>query len=162
MRRIALVLALVSSDVAHAQSDEERVERVVAEALVVAQVCFLEAGWREADCRAMASVARKRAAIDGRHWLVMLRDYSALDVKWKARPRAVRQFVWGDVAGHSQRWNDRWARLRALALRIVQRDYDDPCPSAMHWGGTMDPPRRGMIRARCARPTANTFYAVSR
>jgi hypothetical protein len=124
-----------------------------------ARVCYLEAGWRESDCIALLYVAQKRAERVGRPWLDVLHDYSALSAK-NGRAREVRAFPWGDIAGKPTAFNRRWQRLRALVVEVASGQHKDPCPRAEHWGGTMDRPRGNMIKARCAAPTANTFYAV--
>lgn len=124
-----------------------------------ARVCYLEATWRESDCIALLYVAQKRAARVGRPWLDVLSDYSTVHAK-NARAVEVRSFPWADIAGKSDVFNRRWARLRALVVEFDSGQHIDPCPRAEHWGGKMDRPRGNMIKARCAASTVNTFYAV--
>lgn len=96
----------------------------------------------------------------GTTWLHALRSYSVLEHVHTVRAVEVRAFPWGDVPGQGAAFNARWAALRAFVERVVAGDVADPCPRAVHWGGRMDVPRGKMIPARCAAPTANTFYAV--
>jgi len=144
----ALVLGLCVSHT-HAQTENRL--------LVVAQVCFLESGWSEADCAAEVDVARVRAKRVGGSWLTVLRQYSALD-KGSARSKKVRLYPWGDVPGMTPKWQARWRTLRELVVRIDAGEVPTPCHGAEDWGGTMDVPRARMIAVKCTSKTANTFY----
>lgn len=149
-----LVGTLVGSALtAHAQEPDAR--------LTAARVCYLEASFRETDCVALLWVASKRAKQAGCELEEMLLAYSAIDAN-TARAREVRTYGWGDVPGMPARWNARWLKLRELVTDVLAGEYKDPCPRAMHWGGKMDSAKPGMVPARCAAATANTFYAVRR
>lgn len=75
----------------------------------------------------------------------------------------------GDAQTRPKSWPSKysWKRHRKLWRRVLERadawargELADPCPQAVHWGGTMDKPR-GRMRAVCARlPTANDLYSV--
>lgn len=73
----------------------------------------------------------------------------------------MRAFPDGDVPGQSASFNRQWAALRAFVAQVFAGHVKDPCPSAMYFGGTMDPQRGAMVPARCSAPTANGFYAVA-
>lgn len=160
MLRVALAVALLVPGVARAQRPL---------AIEVARVCYLEATFRESDCVAMWHVARKRAAlarqlplgadVDAEVIVATLDRYSAIGAS-NERARTVRVFPDADVDGMGAVWNMRWARLRELAREVVAGEHADPCPAAIHWGGTIDPPRGSMVPARCMGDTANVFYAV--
>jgi hypothetical protein len=164
-----LVAAAMFTFVLHAhvaQAESESGEL----ALQVARICYLEATFREADCIMIWHVARKRAAADSSMQLeqvttaqvvAMLSDYSAIRAR-NPRAEEVRGYLDATVASKGKRWNAQWATLRTLARELCDGRHPDPCPAARHWGGTMDPPRGGMVPARCAAATANTFYAVRR
>jgi hypothetical protein len=129
--------------------------------LWAARACYLEATWRESDCVALLYVTRKRARRAERPWLDMLHDYSAIDAK-TPRAEETRAFPWGDIPNKSARFNRRWQRLRNLVVEFAQGRHPNPCPHAVHWGGTMDHAKGRMVRARCAVPTVNTFYVLKK
>jgi hypothetical protein len=124
-----------------------------------ARTCYLEASFNEPDCLALLWVARKKAARVERPWIEVLRDYSSIRVD-TPRSKEISEFPWGDVPGKSDRFNERWQQLRELVTEFEQGVHADPCPSAEHWGGSMDAPQGRMIKARCAMSTRNTFYAI--
>ena len=124
-----------------------------------ARACYLEASFSESDCVALLWVARKRAERSHREWIDLLLEYSTV-MAHNDRAELVRSFPWGDVPGRSAVWNRDWKRLRELVVEVASGQHEDPCPRAQHWGGSMDSPHGRMIPARCARATANTFYAV--
>ena len=166
MRRLAVVA--VGIVLSHASDVDAQPAAELA--LDVARVCYLEASFREADCITIFHVARKRAAAERGIGLetvtvvevvAMLVNYSAINAR-NPRAEEVREYANEDVASKGRKWNTRWARLRTLSFELCEGRHPDPCPAARHWGGTMDPPRGGMIPARCAAATANTFYAVRR
>lgn len=129
--------------------------------LWAARTCYVEASFRSDDCVALLWVMHKRAKRAGRPWLDMLRDYSAINADTK-RANEARAFPWGDVPAKPDSFNRQWGKLRDLVAEFAEGKLADPCPRAYHWGGTMDPARGRMVRARCAVTTANTFYAVTR
>ena len=104
-----------------------------------------------------APVAAARAGL-----MAMLERYSAIGAN-NPRAREVRTYPWGDVPGKSARFNERWAELHELVTEVLAGEHKDPCPRALHWGGPgIDEPRGRMVPAKCAAPTANTFYALGR
>jgi hypothetical protein len=129
--------------------------------LQIAQTCFVEAGFRHADCTAIVFVVLRRAARARSTFTEMLWAYSALDAD-TARAAEVRAYPWGNVPGKLDGWNRHWAKLRAHVTRIAAGEVRDPCPGASHWGGRMDRPRGRMVPVRCSSRTENRFYRVMR
>lgn len=105
-------------------------------------------------------VALKRAR--GWDWIGMLRRYSVLERSQTPRAREVRSMPWGDVAGAGRGFNARWRAVRQLVEDFAAARVPDPCPRAQHWGGRGDSPKPGMVPAKCAAETENTFYAMAR
>lgn len=131
------------------------------DSLALSRACYIESGWRESDCAALAHVIARRAERAGATFGQMLLAYSALDAD---NPRAaeVRGYPWGDIDGKPAAFNRRWAKLRAYVTRVAAGDVRDPCGGrATHWGGTTDMPRGRMVPVHCATPTVNTFYRVA-
>jgi hypothetical protein len=54
---------------------------------------------------------------------------------------------------------ERWREVRDRVERFARGTLLDPCPRAIHWGGTMDPDH-GWRRVRCYEPTHNRFYRL--
>jgi hypothetical protein len=152
---LASSLTLLAAPAARAQAPDQDEDLLWA-----ARICYLEASWRESDCTALLWVARKRARRAGHSWFNVLRRYSAIRAH-TARAQDVREYPWGDVPGKPDSFNRRWERLRNLVVEFNEGKHADPCPRAVHWGGSMDHPHGRMIPARCAVLTANTFYALS-
>lgn len=131
-------------------------------ALLVAQVCFLEATWRRTDCAAIVGVARVRAARQGIEWTAALRSHSALDGP-SPRSRLVRSYTLDQGSQPSARWLEHVA----FAGNVAAGRVPTPCPGASLWGSPYlqaDIMRiqRCMSRgtcaiARCSEPTANMF-----
>jgi hypothetical protein len=64
---------------------------------------------------------------------VALYERGALRAR-NAHARLARALVWGDHAGWGEPDNRRWARLRAIALRLLAGDIPNPHPRARHFG----------------------------
>lgn len=140
--------------------------------LWVARACWIEAEFRANDCIATTWIAKKRAPLLKVSWPEAMKKYSAI---MKKNPRAAkaRKFPWGNISGMSVAFNERWQALRELVTQIARDEHEDPCPIAKHWGGTIDPMKIGMFKAKCVvsnpnvekldiEPLANTFYGVRR
>jgi hypothetical protein len=133
-------------------------------AVLAAQVCWVEAGWRLADCAAITRVLVRRAERAG--WSVerMARAYSAIE-RDHARAAFARQLP----AGLTARELERWSLLRAVAEGALDGRISSPCRGALHWGGPKLAPdvrRAGRAvregrwkRVRCSVEVANAFYA---
>jgi len=152
-------------------------------ALLSARVCYLEASFRRDDCAALLNVARKRAGVrerfssssswarqNGSKFDRLLNRYSALAAP-TARARFIRAFPWGDVLTQPNAFNARWAELRSFVSRVLSGAQRDPCPHATQWGARygLDKERADRaitaglwLPARCAKSTANAFYAERR
>lgn len=140
----------------------ERKEAAHANALVtlhLARICKLEAEARLTDCTALYHIGRKRFGDD---WLAGLLRYSKLYQRTTPRARRIATAPAGPIPGASKRENARWAKLRQHAAELVAGEHPDPCPRAIHWGGTMDVPRAGTVPATCAAQgqTANVLYRL--
>lgn len=129
---------------------------------VLARTLVAEADWHGADYAPIAYVLERRHRLwtragntgDLGHFAQM---YSAL---WRAdsyRASTIRLLPWSAWAGP---WGGaRWDRVRAWVHSWARGEVRDPCPKAMHWGGTMDTPRLGWFPVDCGR-TRNIFYTV--
>jgi hypothetical protein len=75
------------------------------------------------------------------------------------RARAVQALRWGQdpSRGFYGRHARRWDRIQRLVEKFGAGKLRDPCPSALHWGGTTDTARPGWIIVQCG-ATRNTFY----
>lgn len=135
----------------------------------LARVCFLESGFSEVDCAAIAYVTARRAERAGTPFAEMLTAYSAID-SGTARADEIAMYPDADVTGKPASFNRRWAALRAYAERIVNGEIADPC-GATHWGSRVlsndvaraeRAVREGRwVPARCSK-TKNAFYAEVR
>lgn len=146
--------------------------------LHLAQVVVGEADWRKADHIAIAWVLAKRWVMFQRSekydpatqdfsWFIM--NYSSTMKISKERARRIRQLPWADPARpHSDnvnldRYTRNWAKVRDTVTQWSNGQYPDPCPKALHWGGTMDNPdkirRPGVVwePVSCG-PTRNIYY----
>lgn len=66
----------------------------------------------------------------------------------------MRSLPWGELSG---RHGESWRRVRELVQAWGKGELEDPCPEALHWGGTTDRPRRYWKAIECG-ITKNTFY----
>ncbi len=158
LRAVAIVLALrapVSADECPIPSSEWN----EATQLTLAQVMVGEADWHEPDHIAIAYVLarrwlqyrEKRGTISFRRYMQL---YSAAMKVDTERARWVRALPWGDLPG---RHSESWAAVRKLVTDWGHGNVEDPCPAALHWGGTMDRPRSYWQAISCG-STKNTFY----
>ena len=139
--------------------------------LTLAQALVGEADWRKPDHLAIAWVLAKRFRVYRRthtetSFSQFVRLYSSpLKPLVKThRARSIRALTWGQAGG---RWGGkRWLKVQRTVERWGRGVENDPCPSALHWGGDMDKApgptavyKRGLRVATCTGGTANTFYA---
>lgn len=127
--------------------------------LHLARICKLEAEGSLSDCTALYHIGRKRFGAD---WLAGLLRYSKLYERTTPRAKRIAAAPDGDIPGASRAENRRWRALRLHAVELVAGKHPDPCPRAIHWGGVMDIPKRGQVKAECAAQayTANTLYRL--
>jgi len=146
--------------------------------LHLAQVLVGEADWRKADHIAIAWVLAKRWKVYQRNakydpatqdfsWFIM--TYSTTMKIGKTRAKRIRQLPWGDpLQPHSdnvslEKYTKNWAKVRETVTQWYNGKHPDPCPKALHWGGTMDDPnkirRPGVVwePVSCG-DTRNIFY----
>jgi hypothetical protein len=138
-----------------------------ADALTLAQICYLEATWSKPDCSAIAGVGRSIEARTGKPWLQAARRYSALD-KGSRRAREVRAFTADGYPGAGPSWLAKWHALLEYAQRIVDGHEPSPCRGARDWGGlriAADRTRAAKAVAngrwqivKCSEQTSNTFF----
>jgi len=130
--------------------------------LALAQAIVGEATWRRADRAPISWVLAKRwrQAHRTHKWMTferMVRQYAS---PMKAKQHWVRSLPWGPITA---RYRSQWAGVRDFVERWGIGGIPDPCPQAIHWGGDMDTPYRGMKRemvpVNCGN-AANTFYAL--
>ena len=85
-----------------------------------------------------------------------------LSVKTK-RARGIRTLVWGDplpgMPYSRPHHVKRWKNARKLVDDWQAGRVKDPCPKALHWGGTMDKPAGHWYPVSCGR-TRNIFYGI--
>jgi len=159
MRRWAFILTLAFA--APAAAHEPLTDD---DLLTLAQALVGEADWHEPDHAAIAWVLKKR-------WELYLRTHDWLDfgafVKLYCSPlktdsprsRAIQALTWGPSSG---KWGgERWLKVQRFVERWADGRVQDPCPSAMQWGGTMDRPHGHWYPVSCGR-TNNIFYGVHR
>lgn len=83
------------------------------------------------------------------------------------RQRRIQALPWGDpikrqLGPYRLRRNvRRWRVVRERVERWGRGELKDPCPKALHWGGTMDKPYQNWKPVRCG-STRNTFYRVQK
>lgn len=139
-----------------------------ADALLAAQVCWLEASFEHDDCTALTHVLMRRAKRSGWTFARMARTYSAIKSD-TPRAQLARSLTAGPLQGWTVATNLEWERLRKHAGAVLAGKVPDVCPSATQWGAR-DLPRdvRRAVSAieagrwrvvRCSRPVANAFYA---
>jgi hypothetical protein len=96
-----------------------------------------------AYCRALRP---RRARYDRQRWVRSLQFNSREPHQWPERA------TWSNYVA-------RWDEIRQRVELFATGDLADPCPSAIHWGGEMDP-SHGWVRVRCAGTTRNRFYRL--
>ncbi len=118
-----------------------------------------EADWHEPDHIAIAFVLARRFRIhqlnrDPLSFQRYIELYSASLRSDSPRSEWIRALPWGPFAGA---YEHRWARVQKLVHGWGAGLVKDPCPLAMHWGGTMDRPSRRWSPVSCGL-TRNIFY----
>jgi hypothetical protein len=134
----------------------------------LARTLVAEADWHTPDHAAIAHVLVKRwriasgprGLLHGIRFEDFVREYSAL---WKPehtnRKRGIRALPWGPFPERSQWGGGRWDVVRKWVEKWGTGRVNDPCPKALHWGGTMDRPAGHWHPVSCGR-TRNIFYLV--
>ena len=118
-----------------------------------------EADWHEPDHVAIAHVLARRWRIHQQNREPISFDryihlYSAALKRDSERSSWIRALPWGPMPGlYEQRWN----RVQKLVRAFAEGKVKDPCPLAMHWGGTMDRPARSWHPVSCGL-TRNIIY----
>lgn len=141
--------------------------------LWVARSLIAEAGWTatQTEYVALAWVLKKRSRASGRTLYETVKAYCAGMGEAVTARQAWLHELPADGVTRPEHWPDaaswekhapRWRRVLMLADAWMGGLHPDPCPRAIHFGGTMDKPR-GRMRAVCARlPTASRLFEVSR
>jgi hypothetical protein len=137
----------------------------------LARALVAEAGWSaEDDHAAIMWVLVRRWRIlqepyPGIRFTAVVRAYcSALSPRLgRPSPRQawVRALEWGKPPGEGlRRFSEAWRDVQQLVMDWQEGWVPDPCPGAVHWGGSMDVPWLGLVRVSCGSPTANHFYRL--
>ena len=176
---LVLIVAASESVLVHAETQKRNrpvpIEHWTPEAqLMLARAWVGEADWSEQDHIAIGWVLAKRWAYfnQSRSPENQL-DFAAFTQAYSAalkgetgnktpRQKIIQQLPWGDpVSGvYSTPMNvKRWKQVRERVKRWGEGEIDDPCRSAMHWGGTMDHPPANWEPVSCG-DTWNIFYRV--
>jgi hypothetical protein len=128
--------------------------------LTLARAMVGEADWHEPDHVAIAHVLARRWRIHQQNrepipFARYVELYSASLRGDTERATWIRSLPWGPLPGapYEQRWNRVQKLVRAFSEGMVK----DPCPLAMHWGGTMDRPAQSWHPVSCGL-TRNIFY----
>ncbi len=127
--------------------------------LTLARAMVGEADWHEPDHVAIAFVLARRWRI---HQLnrepLAFRDYIELYAaslrSVSDRSAWIKALPWGPMPGPYQQ---RWGRVQKLVKAWGAGRVKDPCPRALHWGGTMDRPSKRWSPVSCGM-TRNIFY----
>lgn len=131
--------------------------------VTLARAMVGEADWHRPDHIAIAYVLARRWRLHSRNRkAISFRDFihlysSPLKQKTK-RAEWVQQLPWGPMPGPYER---RWDRVRRTVRHWGEGRVKDPCPNAMHWGGTMDRPSGHWRPVNCGQ-TRNIFYEIQR
>jgi hypothetical protein len=138
--------------------------------LRMAQAFLGEADDHAPDHKAIAWVLYRRWKIRCRNkgyipLATFIRQYSAPLRVDLPRARTIRNLPWGDPLPGSpyatKNLTKRWSNARKLVTDWQAGRVKDPCPRALHWGGTMDTPKYNWHPVSCGR-TRNIFYTVQR
>lgn len=107
----------------------------------------LHARWRAVGGTFEEVILRYCRALSGkRPWLLQLNAQGTRPSGWPANAR------WSK---HKAKWLKIHARIGAWA----RGEVPDPCPTAVHFGGGMDPPQGTMVPAVCI-GSVSRFWAV--
>ena len=151
MTRLCAFL-LLSASMARAQAPS-------ADALDLAHVCQIEAGFSAPDCAAVYWIGVKRGKARDQSPLDALRAYSVPYRTNTARAARIKAWPWSDIPGATARINRKWRAQRSLAVRLLRDEIPDPCPEATEWNDRNSQPRGRMVRV-CIGLTANNLYSV--
>lgn len=127
--------------------------------ITLARAMVGEADWHEPDHIAIAYVLARRWRIHNQNrepvtFERYIELYSASLRSDSERSSWIRNLPWGPMPGaYEQRWN----RVQKLVSAFSEGKVKDPCPLAMHWGGTMDRPAQSWHPVSCGL-TRNIFY----
>lgn len=129
--------------------------------LTLARAMVGEADWHTPDHVAIAWVLQRRWKIhsENRKQIPFKRFIQMYSSPLKAktdRAEWVQSLPWGPMPGP---YEQRWDRVRRTVRRWGAGRIQDPCPKALHWGGTMDRPSGHWYPVSCGR-TRNIFYSV--
>jgi len=163
MRLVALGLLLIASTalarppIPWAEWDDDT-------KLTLAQAMVGEADWHQPDHIALAWVLAKRWDIHRRNrkpvpFAEFIRMYSAPLKADTKRARWVKSLPWAPYP--TTHYRKRWEQVRKTARQWGAGLFEDPCPQALHWGGTMDRPYGHWFPVNCGR-THNIFYGIRR
>jgi hypothetical protein len=180
MRNLLLVAAAFSTLVANSASSEAlppipKSDWTPEARLTLARAWVGEADWSRQDHIAIGWVLAKRWKIYNRNrpeakqvsFARFIRLYCSPFKGRSLRQRRVQALPWGDPVGKAvgpYRYAQnarRWARVRQRVDAWASGKFRDPCPTALHWGGTMDVPYSNWRPARCG-ATKNIFYTIGR
>lgn len=130
----------------------------------LAQAMVGEADWHTPDHVALAWVLAKRWDLYRRNrkpieFSAYIRMYSAPLKTRSRRARWVQSLPWAPLP--NLRYRQRWERVRTTVRKWGAGRLSDPCPRALHWGGTMDQPQGHWFPVNCGR-TRNIFYGIRR
>lgn len=136
--------------------------------LTLARAWVGEADWNFSDHVAIGWVLAKRWRIYNKNkakrigFGSFVRLYCSPLKGNSSRQRQIQALPWGDPRRGPYRTKlnvRRWRELRKRVELWGQGLYQDPCPRALHWGGTMDKPFRNWRPVSCG-DTNNTFYRI--
>jgi len=124
-----------------------------------------ESDRNRADDAPIAYVLSKRYSIyqrkgGKRSFERFIRMYSAVWKDSNSRKETIRKLPWGPIPRVKNPWGgSRWNKVIDFVWRWGHGEVVDPCPQALHWGGTMDKPAGHWAPISCGR-TANIFYRI--
>jgi hypothetical protein len=127
--------------------------------ITLARAMVGEADWHEPDHVAIAFVLARRFRTHQLNRAPMsferyIQLYAASLRSDSPRSQWVQSLPWGPMPGP---YEQRWDRVRRLVTAWGEGRVKDPCPKALHWGGTMDRPSRRWSPISCGM-TRNIFY----
>jgi hypothetical protein len=157
---LCLMIVIFHSQCSPARAQAEQLTEQ--DKLVLAQALVGEADWSQVDHAAIAWVLQKRWQLYLRNnepvsFAQFVRMYCSPLKTRSPRAKAIQALPWGPARGP---WGGkRWDRVRTWVERWADGRVTDPCPRAMHWGGTMDRPYGHWAPVSCGK-TRNIFYTV--
>lgn len=175
MRAVAIILAGMGGAATASANPIPFPYWTEAAKVTLARAWVGEADWNRSDHIAIGWVLSKRWKIYNRvrdeqnriRFEEFVRMYSAPLKGQRLRQRRIQALPWGDPVGRrmgpyrTPRNVRRWKTVRERVERWGAGRYTDPCPNALHWGGTMDKPYRNWQPVNCG-TTDNIFYRIQR